>query len=229
MPRAAAVTDPIEPESPRRYRSPLREQRAAETRRALLAAAERLFVERGWFGTGMRDIAAEAGVATETLYTYFSSKSVLLHAVNDVSVVGDDQPVPLAERPEFTAMGRGTIAQRAAAAAELTAGVHERTAGIAKVLREAAPTDPDVAAMLRAARERQRADVAAGIELLLGRPPTAPERDGYWALTGPEVYLLLVQETGWTSAQYQEWLATLLEQGVRSASNNRSNNRRKTQ
>jgi len=69
----------------RRYRSPLREQRAAETRAALLTAAHRLFVRDGWAGTGMRDVAAEAGVSTETVYAHFSSKRALLQAVMDIA------------------------------------------------------------------------------------------------------------------------------------------------
>ncbi len=93
--------------SRRRYQSPLRARRAAETRDALLTAAHQLFVTRGWLATGMRDVAAEAGVATETVYAYFSSKRDLFKAVVDVAVVGDDLPVPVAERPEFAAIGRG--------------------------------------------------------------------------------------------------------------------------
>ena len=65
----------------RRYHSPLREQRAKQTREAVLAAATRLFTTQGWAATGMRDIAREAGTATETLYSYFPSKTALLQAV----------------------------------------------------------------------------------------------------------------------------------------------------
>jgi len=77
----------------------MREQRAAETRRAIVDAAHRLFVTNGWFGTGMRDVAAEAGVAMETLYGYFSSKRVLLQQVVGTSHDGDEAtPVPVTER-----------------------------------------------------------------------------------------------------------------------------------
>ena len=76
----------------RQYQSPLRAQRAEETRTALIAAATRLFTVKGWVGTGMREVAAEAGVSTETLYSHFSSKRRLLDAVIDIAVVGDDRP-----------------------------------------------------------------------------------------------------------------------------------------
>lgn len=198
----------------RRYRSPLRDRRAAETRDGLLAAAHRLFVTNGWFATGMRDVAAEAGVATETVYAYFSSKRRLLQAVVDIAVVGDDHPEPVAERPEFAAIGRGRHADRTAAAARLLTGIHGRTAPFAKVIREAAANDDEIADELRATRERQRSDVAAAAELIMGRAATLAERDGLWALTSPEIFLLLVEESGWTAEQYEAWMAKTLERVV---------------
>jgi AcrR family transcriptional regulator len=199
---------------PRRYRSPLRAQRAAETRRALLAAAHRLFTERGWSATGMRDVAAEAGVATETVYAHFTSKRALLQAVIDVAVVGDELPVAVAGRPEFASIGRGTHAQRCSAAARVLRGIQVRTAALAKALREAAGADDEIAEALRLTRDRQRADVGAAAELIMGRPPTAGERDGLWALTSPEVYLLLVEGSGWTPEQYEPWMAETLSRLV---------------
>jgi AcrR family transcriptional regulator len=215
-PRLVAVSEAgVEATAPagsrRRYRSPLREQRAAETRAALIAAARRLFLARGWAGTGMREVAAEAGVATETLYSHFSSKRVLLRAALDVGVVGDDRPVRLAERPEFVAIGRGRRAERLAAAANVLTSIQQRTATFSGVLREAASTDEEIAAMLHELRERQREDTADAIELLLGRPPTPVERDGVWAIVSPEVFLLLVDGSGWSAEQYEAWIAQTLD------------------
>jgi AcrR family transcriptional regulator len=195
----------------RRYRSPRREMQAQATRDALLAAAARLFTTRGWGATGMRDIAREAGVATETIYAHFSSKADLLRRVIDIAVVGDDAPTPVAGRPGFAAIGQGSRSQRIAAAARVVTAVHQRTAGFAKVLREAAPTDEAIAEELHDTRERQRLDVEAGATLLLGRPPTAAERDGLWALVSAEVYLLLVEASGWSVDQYETWVASTMD------------------
>src|SRR5512141_1974417 len=207
----------------RTYRSPLRARRAAETRMALLAAAHRLFTTCGWTGTGMRDVAADAGVATETVYAYFPSKRALFQAVIDLAVVGDDQPVALAERAEFAAIGKGTRAERVSAAARVLTGVHGRTVAFAKVLREAANIDPEIAAILEATRERQRIDVAAAAMLIVGGEVSAADRDGVWALTSPEVYLLLVESSGWTADQYQAWMTEMLERALpRSSSGGRA-------
>ncbi len=196
--------------SRRRYRSPLRAQRAEETRSAILATATELFVARGWASTGMRDVAREAGVAVETLYSHYPSKRKLFDAVVDRSVTGDGQPVPVAQRPEFLALGRGKRGDRVAAAAAVLAAIHGRTAPFAKLIRQAAAADAEVAEVLRVTRERQRADVGAGVGLMLGRPPTGDELDGAWAIASPEVYLLLVEESGWSPERYQRWMAETL-------------------
>lgn len=158
----------------------------------------------------MRDVAGDVGVAVETLYSHFPSKRKLLDAVVDRAVVGDDEAVVVAERPEFLALGRGRRAERVAAAASLVTAVHRRTAPFARLVREAAATDDGVAQVLRATRERQRDDVEAGIALVLGRTPTDDERDGTWAVVSPELYLLLVEDTGWSPARYQRWLEVAL-------------------
>lgn len=189
----------------------------------MITAAHSLFVEQGWAGTGMRDIARAAGVATETVYAYFASKRGLFQAVVDVAVTGDDLPVAVAvaERPEFAALGEGPHARRTAAAARILVGIYLRTAAFASVMREAAANDDEIAGMLRETRERQRRDVAAAVELIMGRVPSTIERDGVWALTSPEIYLLLVEETGWAPQQYEAWMATTLERVIPRASSRR--------
>jgi AcrR family transcriptional regulator len=196
---------------PRRYRSQLRQQQAESTRRAIVDAANELFVANGWSATGMREVAAAAGVALETVYSHFSSKRGLLRAVADGAVVGDDEPVPLAERPEFLAIGKGRRAARVRAAARLLTAVQVRTESLAVLLRQAAPADEEIADMLRSTRERQRVDIARAIELVIGRPPTRAESDGVWAVTSPELYLLLVRESGWTPEQYESWIGETLD------------------
>jgi AcrR family transcriptional regulator len=210
----APQTDAQDASGRRRYRSQLRSQQAAATKQAVVDAATELFAANGWQATGMREVAAAAGVAIETVYSHFSSKRGLLLAVADAAVVGDDAPVPLAERAEFLAIGQGRRPARIRAAARLLTGVQVRTAAIAVLLRQAAPADAEIAELLHATRERQRVDVGRAVEMIIGRAPAPAERDGVWAIASPEVYLLLVDGSGWTPEQYEAWVADTLERVI---------------
>jgi AcrR family transcriptional regulator len=195
----------------RAYRSPRRAQQAAETRADVVAAAVRLFGARGWAGTGMRDVARAAGVSVETVYAGFRSKGDLLLAAIDVAVVGDAEPVPVAQRPEFTALGSGTRQQRARATARLVTGINQRTAGVVLALREAAASDPELAERLRERERRRRVNVEQGVALVVGRPLPPGEVDGLWAVLAVEVYQLLTELRGWTPQQYEDWLAGVID------------------
>jgi hypothetical protein len=89
-----------------------------------------------------------------------------------------------------------------------------RTAAFAKVLREAANIDEEIAVLLNATRERQRRDVTTALELIIGGEVDDTDRDGVWALTSPEVYLLLVETSGWSVDRYEAWMSDMLERAV---------------
>ena len=89
------------PGGTRRYRSPRRAQQAAQTRADVVLAAAALFGELGWARTTIAAVAQRSGVSAETVYKLFASKARLLKATMDFTLVGDDQAVPLAERPAF--------------------------------------------------------------------------------------------------------------------------------
>ena len=195
----------------RRYRSPQRERQAAQTRAAVLAAAGDLFTRKGFAATGMREIAAAAGVAVETLYASFRSKGELLVLALDAAVVGDAEAVPLAARPEFAALASGSRGERVAAAARLMTAIHGRTAGLHLALREAAASDAGLAGHLREEEERRRIDVGRGAGLVAGRQLTAQEHDGLWAVLAVEVYQLLTGHGGWTPERYESWITDMID------------------
>ena len=56
-------------------------QRVAQTREAILRSALTTFLERGFEGTRMVDVAARAGLAKGTLYLHFADKEVLFEFV----------------------------------------------------------------------------------------------------------------------------------------------------
>jgi len=195
----------------RPYRSPRRAAAAELTRRAVLAAADDLFRSRGWSGTSMREVAARAGVAVETVYATAGSKRALLRQVSDVAVVGDDAQVALAARPEFAALGSGSRGERLAAAARMLTRLNSRTAALNRALEHAAPTNPGLAEELGSSRARQRATNRLALTLVLDREPDDALVDAVWAVGHGQVYLLLVESAGWSDHQYERWLADMFD------------------
>jgi AcrR family transcriptional regulator len=194
-------------EPARSYHSPRRRMQAAQTRAAVLDAATRLFGELGWAATSMRGVAKAAGVSMETVYSGFGSKPDLLAAVIDVAVVGDDLPIPLAQRDVALVLGTGTREERVAKAAGMVAAINARTCDLVQALAQGAATDASLAQRLAVLDEGRRGDVAVYFELVAARPAGPLELDEVWLLTSAEVFHLLVHRSGWTPEQYADWLA----------------------
>jgi len=197
-------------EPARSYHSPRRRLQAAQTRAAVLDAATRLFGELGWAATSMRAVAKAAGVSMETVYSGFGSKPDLLAAVTDVAVVGDDLPIPLAQRDLTLVLGTGTREERVAKAAGIVAAINGRTCDLFQALAQGAATDASLARQLAVLDERRRGEVAVYSELVAARPAGPLELDEVWMLTSAEVFHLLVHRSGWTPEQYAQWLADQL-------------------
>jgi AcrR family transcriptional regulator len=188
------------------YHSPLRARHAAETRQIVLAAATRLFTERGWAGTTLAAVAAEAGTAVETVYSAFGSKSGLLIAAIDVAIVGDDDEMALVERTEFASLGTGDRADRLVAAAQIITRALVRAVPLMGALQEASASDGASKARLDAYETDRRGVILVGLELLLGKPAPDYLVDSMWALAGPEVFSKLTNERGWAVGSYERWL-----------------------
>jgi AcrR family transcriptional regulator len=191
----------------RTYDSSRRRSTAARTRESVFAAAAELFATRGWAATGMRDIAKAAGVSVETVYSAAGSKRALLLRTIDIAIVGDDEPVPLAARPAFRAVGDGARAERVAAGADLIATRHEHLAPLLRAFAHAAADDDELAKSWREGRVSQRAAFADGLRLLTGSEPPTDVVDALWALGSHDVFLQLTEEAGWSRKKYRTWLA----------------------
>ena len=68
---------------------------AEETQRVIVEAASRLFLEHGYHATSVGRVAAEAGVAVQTIYNAVGSKRELLSRVLDFAAAGERAPVPV--------------------------------------------------------------------------------------------------------------------------------------
>lgn len=199
----------------RPYRSPLREEGAQRTRRAVTAAAADLFTSQGYATTSLADVAVRAGVARPTVFAAFGSKAALLRQVLDEALAGDDEPVPVAERPWFRPVWEARTAEAVLDAyAAVCTLIGERAARVFEVVRRAADTAPEVAELWAQTSGNRLAGARMVVERLLtvGRlgPGVEPDRavDRLWLLNDPAHFAALVQERGWGVDEYRRWLAT---------------------
>jgi len=202
----------------RRYSTPKRDQRAAATRAAILAAAEALFLRDGYVATSMKAIAARAGVSEKTMYLTFESKATLLRQAIQLSVQGDEEPTPLSERPEWRALVAGPVNEVFVRFAKKNAALMTRTAPIIAVAECAASTDPSLAAHRDRAHAATRANLfALAVELKRHhaiRPGISEQEaaDTIYAVAADEsLYLRLTGECGWTPARYADLIARTLQ------------------
>jgi AcrR family transcriptional regulator len=204
----------------RAYDGTRRRERAEEerraTRRRVAEAARTLFLERGYVATTMADIAREAGVALQSVYTAGQSKADLLHLVTDLAVAGDDDDVMLVDRPEVAAVASESdpVRQVEMFASRIIATM-ERLAPVWTAYREAAAVDPKAAANLVAAHRRRRetfGEMTRMIPEARLRHPYERSADTMWAIGSIDVFLLYRTVLEWDAPQYAEWLrATLVE------------------
>lgn len=187
-------------------------KRAERTEQRIVTAARELFVERGYRGTTLSDVAKVAGVADRTIYVRFATKADLLKRVVDVAVVGDTQPVRLADRDWVdVVMNAPTLDERLTADATGTAEMMHRIAPVLAVAMQAEAEEPLIAKAAQAAREETLQQVRAFWEKLRADGLMNAEADLEWviatsALLGnAETYVHMTRTLGWTPSEYQRW------------------------
>jgi AcrR family transcriptional regulator len=205
------MSDPVNPPRTRRA------EKAHATRRRIVEAAARLFMEQGYVPTTIDAIAQAADVAVETVYARFRNKSGVMIAVKDAAVTEGGQ-VPLEQRPELAALAAETDQRRQVRiAADLSRHMLERIAPVYAVLRDAAAADETLREHLGADIRRRRAFQRGLVELihargrLRGSISTDAAAETYSALANPDLYLLLTGHHGWTPDRFQAWLGESLE------------------
>jgi AcrR family transcriptional regulator len=212
--------------NPRRgYDSPRRREQAAETRGKILDAAEQLFCEHGYATTTMPVIAAQAGVALKTVYLAFGTKAGVLHALWDVRLGGDDQPIPVADRPWYRQLLATEDPQLLVRAAARQSRLTKEHAGdVLRIISQAAITEPALAGLWDRIETEFR-DVLAGVaERLDALASLAPgvdvstATDVLWTLNHPDTWHLLARRCGWTPHRYEQWVGDTLSAQLLGAS-----------
>ena len=197
----------------RPYRAPRRAERAALTRRAILAAARDLFVSRGYTLTTVAEIAERAGVAVDTIYATIGRKPALMRELVEAAISGTDHPVPAEERDYVQRTAAApTAPEKFAAYAQGIVAIHGRLAPIFLSLRDAAANDADCAALWTQISERRAANMlrfAADLRSTGELRSDLSDRevaDVIWTMNAAEYFDLLAQR-GWTPERIGEWLA----------------------
>ncbi len=201
--------------SKRPYNSSGRQAQAGRNRQVILDAAERQFLEGGYAATTIAAIAGEAGVSAETIYKAFGGKSGLVRAIYDRGLTGRE-PVPAFQRAD--AMRERETDPRTIMRnwAVLTSEVSSVVAPIVRLVRSAAASDPELAALLHASNDiraerarhharflKQRGYLREGVTL-------AQATDILWTCTSDELYDLLVLQRGWSLPRYARFLGDFM-------------------
>ncbi|MFC7548927.1 TetR/AcrR family transcriptional regulator [Plantactinospora sp. GCM10030261] len=204
----------------RPYHSRVRAESAQRTRRLVVAAATELFVARGYAATSLADVAAEAGVARPTAAAAFGSKAALLRQVLDEALAGDDEPVPVAQRPWYRPVWEAP--DQAAvldAYAQVCTLIGERAAGVFEAVRRAADGSPEVAQTWETLLRNRRIGAGMVVERLRTFPE--PLRQGadversideLWFYNDPAHYGSLVLRCGWSPGSFRRWLGDRMRQ-----------------
>lgn len=205
----------------RLYDSSGRQEQARATRRQVLAAAKELFRERGYAATTMSEVAAGAGVAVQTVYTVVGGKAALLKEVFDVTLVGDDLPVPVAARPEIERVNAETDGRRKLGLfAEYVSGVLERITPLVPVLLVAADADEAAREVLEsfyAGRVHGMTEFATNLKehRLIRRGMTVERAAAVLAAhIDPANWQNLVQRQGFTRREFERWFVDVTEAAI---------------
>ena len=188
--------------------SSLREKRAQLTRDEILRAARRLFADRGYARTSVRDIAKAAGVSAQTVYDSVGSKQELVTRLNDL--IDQEANVPAIAR---AAAESGDPAEIAATPARVTRSILENCGDILRALVSGAAAEPELAVALEEGHRRHVAGTAWMVSLLADLGALAPSADRdeaaetLAALADFRLALVLRDSYGWSLDRIENWIA----------------------
>lgn len=197
---------------PVKTQSKVRREGAEATRRRIVDAAQRLFLEQGYASTTIQQVADTASVAVQTVYWAFGNKAALVVGIRERWLA----QAHTAERLQ-TVLAVQDPHERLAAAAAFMRHQWETGAEAVAVQQDAMRADPqirsDVQAVL-AGRARVLAPIIEPIRTSL-RPDIQPGEavDVFIALLGFEIYQEL-RNRRWSAARYERWLARTLQESL---------------
>lgn len=205
----------VEVKDKRKYSSAVREEQAARTRARILDAASKLFIERGYARTTMKDIAAQADVARDTVHAIFGSKAQVLTALIDLRLVPDGAVLNVTQRPDAQAIKNEADQRRQIELfAKFIAGISTELRPVFEVLRTASAVEPEMGKVFEDMDDFRLKNMQTYSTWIAARGPlrvnTRQAGEIIWALASPDVARMLCDELGWTESQHARWLADTL-------------------
>jgi AcrR family transcriptional regulator len=195
----------------RGYHSPVRAQQAGATRKAIAEAARALLLERGFDGTTVAAIAQAAGVSSQTVYGAFGSKTGVLRAVMNLARFGPGYREQVAR-----VMREKDPVVRLRLAAGIARQIFEAEREEMELWRGAGAVSPDFTLLEREHEDLRFNSQAPMVDLLIDMRRLKPgldrktAREVLWALTGRDLFRMLVVERGWSGEKFEAWLGSTL-------------------
>lgn len=197
----------------RAYDSRSRLESARITRRSIIEAARRVFLEKGYAATTMLAIAQTAGIALDTVYAAVGKKPALFRLLVETAISGSDEAVPALRRDYVRAIrAEPDAGKKLRIYAGALRSIQPRLAPLFRILQSVAPLDAELSALWQGISKRRARnmrllakDLAATGRLRSGLS-VAKTGDIIWAMNSPEFYLLLVEQCRWSPAEFERWL-----------------------
>jgi AcrR family transcriptional regulator len=196
----------------RTYRSALREAQARDTRRAVVATATHLFVERGYGATTVDAVAAGAGVSRKTVFATVGGKLDLLRTALDWAVAGGEDRAPVAEQELRPALAAEDPVEVLHGCARAIGRINARAAGLVGALDAAAGADEKARELAEEGQRARLGDARTIVDRLHALGALTPDLtrdeavDLVWLATDPGLFDRLVRRRGWSSDRFEHWL-----------------------
>lgn len=179
-----------------------------------------MFAADGYASTTMERVAAQSGVAVQTMYYTFGTKGQVLCEAMEFVGAGEHDPIPVHQRPWMIEALATTSPHRSLAlGVEHGVDIYERAAPLWPAVNAAAVVDPAVERYWSGVSSGRRAGmgrlVARIFEVDGLRPGLDVEKaiDIMFVLNGHGTFQALVIEADWNLPTYKAWLySTLVQQ-----------------
>ncbi len=204
----------------RDYRSPLREEQAANTRQRILDAAAGCFAEAGFAGTSLRDIAVAAGVSVETVKLNGPKSALLIGAFEQAFSGNESHENIVDSEAGRAALGIADNDEFLSTMVRFIADANARTSPLWAAFTAAAASDPVAKFEMDDLLSRKLQDCRTAIaefdrrDMITTDSPRNRLADVLSFVISAEGHQQLVTQAGWSHARYTAWMEASVRQLV---------------